>query len=74
MKPELTPEQFFREQMNGGATTIGELVGKLCQYDTTTISNMLLCLRKDLTEAKIKDWSLPWMRPILQEIVSWLAS
>jgi len=48
MKPELTPEQFFREQMNGGTTTIGKFMGKLRQYDKITISNMLLVLQEDL--------------------------
>ena len=36
MKRELIPEQFFREQMNGGATTIGEFVKKLCHNEMHT--------------------------------------
>ncbi|KAG0019239.1 hypothetical protein BGZ82_000211 [Podila clonocystis] len=38
--PDLAPLQFFREQTNGGATTIETLVNKLRAYDTGTISVM----------------------------------
>ncbi|CAG8649474.1 6880_t:CDS:1, partial [Paraglomus occultum] len=50
MKPELTPEQFFREQMNGGVTTIGKLVRTLRQYDQTTIGDMLFHVQDNLTK------------------------
>jgi guanylate kinase len=49
MKPELTSEQFFREQI-GGAITIAKLVGKVRQYDAVTIHTMLICLQEDLTK------------------------
>ncbi|KAG9071278.1 hypothetical protein KI688_008824 [Linnemannia hyalina] len=39
--PDLEPIQFFREQTTGGATTIGELVYKLREYDYLTIYAML---------------------------------
>ncbi|KAF9397932.1 hypothetical protein BGZ94_006146, partial [Podila epigama] len=39
--PKLEPRQFFREQTTGGATTIGELVYKLREYDNLTIQAML---------------------------------
>ncbi|KAF9536613.1 hypothetical protein EC957_010310 [Mortierella hygrophila] len=39
--PDLEPIQFFREQTTGGATTIGELVYKLREYDYLTIHAML---------------------------------
>ncbi|KAG0200817.1 hypothetical protein BGX33_010754, partial [Mortierella sp. NVP41] len=40
--PDLEPRQFFREQTTtGGASTIGTLVHKLKEYDTTTIQAML---------------------------------
>ncbi|KAF9284123.1 hypothetical protein BGZ68_004905 [Mortierella alpina] len=38
---QLTPEQFFREQINGGAVTIGTLVGKLRAFEPDTIRDML---------------------------------
>ncbi|KAF9972495.1 hypothetical protein BGZ75_001481, partial [Mortierella antarctica] len=38
--PDLEPLQFFREQTNGGATTIRTLVNKLRAYDTGTIGLM----------------------------------
>ncbi|KAK3805922.1 MAG: hypothetical protein J3Q66DRAFT_360046 [Benniella sp.] len=38
---QLTPEQFFREQTNGGATTIGALVEKLRMFEASTIRSML---------------------------------
>src|SRR5205823_5939431 len=38
---QLTPEAFFREQLNGGSTTIGKLVGKLRIYHPQTIRSML---------------------------------
>ncbi|KAF9152038.1 hypothetical protein DFQ26_001032, partial [Actinomortierella ambigua] len=39
--PDLEPLQFFREQTNGGATAICELVKRLRDYDRTTIQDML---------------------------------
>ncbi|KAG0268150.1 hypothetical protein BGZ95_002588 [Linnemannia exigua] len=40
-KPDLEPQQFFREQTTSGASTIGELVYKLREYDNLTIQAML---------------------------------
>jgi len=37
----LEPQQFFREQINGGASTITNLVNKLQEYDYRTIRAML---------------------------------
>ncbi|KAI9597359.1 hypothetical protein BDF19DRAFT_296516 [Syncephalis fuscata] len=39
--PDLEPQQFFREQITGGALTIGRLVRKLQDYDNGTIQDML---------------------------------
>ncbi|KAG9062174.1 hypothetical protein KI688_006506 [Linnemannia hyalina] len=39
--PGLEPIQFFREQITGGASTIGELVDRLREYDNNTIQDML---------------------------------
>ncbi|KAF9080254.1 hypothetical protein BGX23_002406, partial [Mortierella sp. AD031] len=39
--PDLEPQQFFREQITGGAATIDELVYKLREYDNLTIKAML---------------------------------
>ena len=38
---QVTPEAFFREQINGGSTTIGSLVDELRKYDPQTIRSML---------------------------------
>ena len=38
---QLTPEQFFREQTNGGAVTIGVLVDRLRVFESRTIRTML---------------------------------
>ncbi|KAG0184854.1 hypothetical protein DFQ28_010344, partial [Apophysomyces sp. BC1034] len=46
--PQLTPEQFFREQLNGGADTVEGLVEKLLQYDSKTIDSMLSRVEKHL--------------------------
>ncbi|KAF8924896.1 hypothetical protein BGZ47_003626 [Haplosporangium gracile] len=40
-KPDLEPQQFFREQTTGGATTIARLVTKLQGYDNRAIRDML---------------------------------
>ncbi|KAG0041143.1 hypothetical protein BGZ89_007644, partial [Linnemannia elongata] len=40
-KPDLDPQQFFREQTTGGATTIARLVTKLQGYDNRAIPDML---------------------------------
>ncbi|KAF9299630.1 hypothetical protein BGZ74_008826 [Mortierella antarctica] len=40
INPDLEPLQFFREQTNGGATTIKTLVNKLRAYDMGTIGLM----------------------------------
>ncbi|KAF9408942.1 hypothetical protein BGZ94_002143 [Podila epigama] len=41
-KPDLEPQQFFREQTTiGGASTIRELVKRLQEYDSTTVQDML---------------------------------
>ncbi|KAG0277855.1 hypothetical protein BGZ96_002685 [Linnemannia gamsii] len=40
-KPDLKPQQFFREQTTSGASTIGELVYKLREYDNHTIHAFL---------------------------------
>jgi hypothetical protein len=47
---ELTPEQFFREQTNGGAMTIGILVDKLRVFEAGTIRTML-----NFTQDKLAD-------------------
>ncbi|KAK3807861.1 MAG: hypothetical protein J3Q66DRAFT_85573 [Benniella sp.] len=39
--PDLKPQQFFREQTNGGASAIGTLVFKLQEYKNITIQAML---------------------------------
>ncbi|KAG0367631.1 hypothetical protein BGX24_003146 [Mortierella sp. AD032] len=51
IKPDLEPEQFFREKTTSGASTIGELVYKLREYDNLTIQAML-----DKVQTKL--WSL----------------
>ncbi|GJJ77531.1 hypothetical protein EMPS_09890 [Entomortierella parvispora] len=48
--PNLEPLQFFREQANGGAITIRELVKKLRLYDADTIVDMHHQVEKSLTE------------------------
>ncbi|KAK3810466.1 MAG: hypothetical protein J3R72DRAFT_480919 [Linnemannia gamsii] len=40
-KPDLEPQQFFREQTTSGASTIGELIYKLREYDNHTIHALL---------------------------------
>ncbi|KAG9062235.1 hypothetical protein KI688_006567 [Linnemannia hyalina] len=40
-KPDLEPQQFFREQTTGGAATIARLVSKLQVYDNRAIRDML---------------------------------
>ncbi|KAI8356289.1 hypothetical protein B0O80DRAFT_497003 [Mortierella sp. GBAus27b] len=40
-KPDLEPQQFFREQTTGGAATIARLVSKLQVYDKRVIRDML---------------------------------
>ncbi|CAI2176664.1 15449_t:CDS:2 [Funneliformis geosporum] len=50
IKPNLTPEQFFCEQMNGGAKTIENLVGTLRKYHVTTIRDMLSYVQRYLTK------------------------
>ncbi|KAI8356285.1 hypothetical protein B0O80DRAFT_23814 [Mortierella sp. GBAus27b] len=40
-KPDLEPQQFFREQTTGGAATIARLVRKLRVYDNHVIRDML---------------------------------
>ncbi|RUO96863.1 hypothetical protein BC936DRAFT_141333, partial [Jimgerdemannia flammicorona] len=46
--PQITPEEFFREQINKGSITIGKLVGNLREYDPQTIHNMLIHVGNDL--------------------------
>ncbi|KAF9350089.1 hypothetical protein BGX26_011681 [Mortierella sp. AD094] len=41
LNPGLTPEQFFREQINGGAKTITKLIRRLSGFDSGTIQTML---------------------------------
>ncbi|KAG0167291.1 hypothetical protein DFQ30_006200, partial [Apophysomyces sp. BC1015] len=48
--PQLTPEQFFREQLNGGAKTVKRLVEKLLKYDSKTIDSMLPCVEEYLSK------------------------
>ncbi|GJJ77536.1 hypothetical protein EMPS_09895 [Entomortierella parvispora] len=48
--PNLEPLQFFREQANGGAITIRELVKKLRMYDADTIVDMHHQVEKSLAE------------------------
>ncbi|RUP43600.1 hypothetical protein BC936DRAFT_136959, partial [Jimgerdemannia flammicorona] len=46
--PQITPEEFFREQINGGSIAIGKLVGNLRQYHPQTIRKMLDNVGNDL--------------------------
>ncbi|KAF7721299.1 hypothetical protein EC973_004960 [Apophysomyces ossiformis] len=48
--PELTPEQFFREQINGGVLTVSRLRSVLIKYDGETIRCMREDLRADIVE------------------------
>ncbi|RGB42186.1 hypothetical protein C1646_751218 [Rhizophagus diaphanus] len=67
MKSDLTSEQFFCDQMNGGAMTIGELVGTLSKYNITTIRNMLFYVQKYLEEhLNIKNQGLNQLKEIYQ--------
>ncbi|KAF9970267.1 hypothetical protein BGZ73_007066 [Actinomortierella ambigua] len=48
-KPDLEPQQFFREQIcNAGAATIRRLVDILRVYDTSTIQDMLASVQNKL--------------------------
>ncbi|KAF7730065.1 hypothetical protein EC973_003010 [Apophysomyces ossiformis] len=48
--PELTPEQFFREQINGGVIAIFRLRSEIIKYDRDTIYCMCEDLRMDIVE------------------------
>ncbi|KAG0175917.1 hypothetical protein DFQ29_006797, partial [Apophysomyces sp. BC1021] len=56
--PQLTPEQFFREQLNGGIDTVEALVEKLLQYDSDTINLMLQHVEEHLLEDYLGDQGL----------------
>ncbi|KAJ1561464.1 hypothetical protein HK096_004625 [Nowakowskiella sp. JEL0078] len=44
----LTPEQFLREQLNGGIETITNLVSKLREYHTINIRDILVAVQTQL--------------------------
>ncbi|KAF7727751.1 hypothetical protein EC973_007210 [Apophysomyces ossiformis] len=48
--PELTPEQFFHEQINGGVITISRLRSDINKYDGETVRCMREDLRADIVE------------------------
>ncbi|KAH7055030.1 hypothetical protein BKA57DRAFT_501557 [Linnemannia elongata] len=53
-KPDLQPQQFFREQTTSGSSTIGKLVYKLREYDNHTILAFL-----DKVQTKLRSLLVP---------------
>jgi hypothetical protein len=53
-KPDLEPQQFFREQTTSGSSTIGKLVYKLREYDNHTIVAFL-----DKVQTKLRSLLVP---------------
>ncbi|KAG0182667.1 hypothetical protein DFQ28_001939, partial [Apophysomyces sp. BC1034] len=52
--PQLTPEQFFREQLNGGAKTVETVVTKLRKYHCETINSMLSYVEDHLSNGYLQ--------------------